>query len=431
MAAYMARINLTASRVADYKCEDGKDQSFLWDTTSPSLALRVTRNGSKAYIFQAKLHGKDIRVTIGAPPSWKIPDARAEANRLKVLVDQGKDPRVLTAEAKEQSKRIAAEKSARKLLAREAWNTYLAAPHAQWGVVHRQDHINAAQEGGAIPKIGKNPTKLGPLASLLCLPLFDITAEVVANWINAEAKTRPTGTRNSFKKFRAFINWCAKHPIYKHGIQLDCCLDDNVKDIVPPSLTKEGDSLQKEQLALWFSYVRNISNPAMSAYLQALLLTGARRSEMLLLKWTDLDFQWNTMKLYDTVDETGERTIPLTPYLASLLVTLKRINHYVFGSPTSKEGHIIGVTKPHKQALKKANLPNVSLHGLRRSFGTLSEWLEIPVGVVAQIEGRKPSAIVEKHYKRRPVGMLRMHHVRIEAWMLEQARIDFVEKVAA
>ena len=40
--------------------------------------------------------------------------------------------------------------------------------------------------------------------------------------------------------------------------------------------------------------------------------------------------------------------------------------------------------------------------------------------------GHKPSAIAEKHYRRRPLDLLRMWHVKIEAWMLEQAGIEFV-----
>ena len=70
-----------------------------------------------------------------------------------------------------------------------------------------------------------------------------------------------------------------------------------------------------------------------------------------------------------------------------------------------------------------ARLPHLTLHGLRRSFGTLAEWCEVPVGVVAQIQGHKPSALAEKHYRRRPLDMLRMWHDKIEVWLLEQAGI--------
>jgi integrase len=58
---------------------------------------------------------------------------------------------------------------------------------------------------------------------------------------------------------------------------------------------------------------------------------------------------------------------------------------------------------------------------LRRSFGTLSEWVELPAGVVAQIMGHKPSATAEKHYRRRPLDLLRQWHKKLEAWILTEA----------
>ena len=50
------------------------------------------------------------------------------------------------------------------------------------------------------------------------------------------------------------------------------------------------------------------------------------------------------------------------------------------------------------------------------------------MGVVAQIMGHKPSAIAEKHYRRRPLDLLRMWHTRIEASILEQAGIEQPEE---
>ena len=47
------------------------------------------------------------------------------------------------------------------------------------------------------------------------------------------------------------------------------------------------------------------------------------------------------------------------------------------------------------------------------------------MGVVAQIQGHKPSATAEKHYTVRPLELLRVHHERIEAWILEQAQVQF------
>ena len=419
MGAYMARINFTSQRISAYQCEGGKDQSFLWDTLSPCLALRATANGSRAYIFQSRLHSKNLRITIGSPPEWTIPLARAKANEWKVLVDQGTDPRQIAAQAKAKSTAAALEKSSRKHTAREAWNAYMAAPHPKWGATHRQDHITASQEGGTVPKIGKGLTRPAPLASLLALSLHEITAWAVADWFKKESATRATFAKNCLRKFRAFINWCLTQPAYKAAAHADCCTATAVRDITPANKTKANDCLQKEQLPLWFAHIRRISNPVFSTFFQALLLTGARRGEMQILKWADVDFQWNKMTIRDKVE--GERTIPLTPHLATLLQALPRINDYVFSSASSKEGFIIGMTKPHLTAVKNAGLPHISIHGLRRSFATLSEWLSIPAGVVAQIQGHKPSAIAEKHYIQRPIDLLRLHHTSIESFIIGQA----------
>jgi len=165
-----------------------------------------------------------------------------------------------------------------------------------------------------------------------------------------------------------------------------------------------------------------------STYLQGLLLTGARSGELAHLRWEDVDFRWRSLTIRDKVE--GERTIPLPPYLASLLSALprrtlrnKRSNPWVFSSPITEHGRMGEANHAHTRALKDAGLPPLTLHGLRRSFGTLSEWVECPVGVVAQIQGHKPSAIAEKHYRRRPLDLLRVWHSKLEAWILTEAGV--------
>ncbi|KQQ87010.1 integrase family protein [Massilia sp. Leaf139] len=442
----MAKVKFTAGRVEAFTCESDKRPSFLWDSVAPGLGLRATPNGSKSYIFQAKLRGQVIRTTIGAPAAWTIAEAQAEAIRLRVLINRGQDPREveadrLAAEQAERKAKAAAEAAAQaeqvildqqkaieaaqqSLLARTAWDAYLAAPHPRWGAQHRADHVIAASEGGIKTKIGEGTTKAAPLASLLRRPLYAITAPVVQEWLVSECAARPTFAHNSFRKFRTFIRWCAKQPQFQAVTHVDCCLTDEVKDIVPVSKTKDGDSLQREQLPAWFDAVRAIRNPVISAYLQGLLITGARREELARLRWDDVDFQWRSLTIHDKVE--GLRVIPLTLYFLSLLAALPRRNQWVFSSPTAADGKLAEPRIAHTKALAAAGLPHVSLHGLRRSFGTLCEWVEMPSGISAQIMGHKPSALAEKHYRRRPLDLLRKWHDLIETWILEQAGIDYV-----
>jgi integrase len=416
----MARIKLTPGRLHDFRAE--KAQAFLWDTEAPGLAVRATANGAKSFVFQAKLAGRDIRLTVGDVRAWTLEDARKEARRLHNLIDQGTDPRehkrerIAIAEAKKTERRR------QEVTVREAWDAYIQARRHKWSPLHLRDHERIAREGGAEKVRGTGTLVDGPLAALMPLKLSELTPAKVEAWLREETAHRPTFAALAYRLLRAFIRWSAGHDDFKTAANPEAVGSRVAKDHVPRAKAREGDCLQREQLAPWFKAVRELGNPVIAAYLQALVLTGARREEMAGLRWADVEFQWKSLTIRDKVE--GERVIPLTPYLASLLAALPRRNQFVFSSPTAERGHLREPRAAHTRALAAAGLPHVSLHGLRRSFGTLSEWVECPVGIVAQIMGHKPSAIAERHYRRRPLDLLRLWHSRIEAWILEQAGIE-------
>ena len=95
----MAKIAFTAGRVSGFKCPPDKKQAFMWDVTAPGLGLRATPAGKPAYVFQSVYQSKDLRITIGSPAAWSIPDAQAKARELQRLIDEGKDPRDLKRDA--------------------------------------------------------------------------------------------------------------------------------------------------------------------------------------------------------------------------------------------------------------------------------------------------------------------------------------------
>ncbi|MEE9929626.1 integrase family protein [Microvirgula aerodenitrificans] len=421
----MAKVNFTAARVSGHSCPEGKSQAFIWDSKSPGLGLRATAAGAKSYVFQGKIQGKTVRVTIGDPRSWMIEQAQEEARRLQRLIDAGVDPRT------EREERVATEALRRaelvrqEVTVREVWKVYLAARKAKWSERHYLDHEHLADPGGRNVKRGKGQIVAGPLAELMPLLLSELTRERVDGWLEAEVAKRPARTRLAFSLLRAFVSWCNGRPEYTGMASLDICTNKQLKEHLPKPQTK-GDCLQREQLPAWFAAVRDLQNPVISTYLQALLITGARREEMAALKWNDVDFQWRSLSISDKVEESG-RVIPLTPYIAHLLSVLPRRNEWVFSSPAAADGKIAEPRIAHNQALAEAGLPHLTLHGLRRSFGTLTEWIECPTGIVAQIMGHKPSAIAEKHYRRRPLDLLRMWHDKIETWILEQAGIDTMQ----
>lgn len=412
-------IGFTANKIRGLACESGKSQTIYWDSKTTALGLRVTPTGNRAYIFQTWFNGTNLRLTIGDIETWTLGAAQAEARRLKVLTDQGTDPRVEKAKAEVENKANRLKGTSGLVI----WNEYIKARQHQWGDRHKAEHLYMVRQGGEKItrglRVGQSAIKQkGILLDLLSLPINEITRDRVAALVKKEVKKRATSTRKALSLLKSFLTWAADQNDYQALVNKEAC--DRLSRELPPKQAKD-DCLQKEQLKVWFDAVKKIGNPIISSYLQILLLTGARRNELASLEWSDVDTQWHTATIKDKVD--GVRTIPLTPYVELLLNNLPRKNEFVFASPTAKSGRLTEPRKAHQVVIEGAGIPNLSIHGLRRSFGTLAEWVECPTGISAQIMGHKPSALAEKHYRKRPIDLLRQWHSKIEKFILDEAGI--------
>jgi integrase len=254
---------------------------------------------------------------------------------------------------------------------------------------------------------------------------------------------------------KAFLHWASTEPAYRDLADPKAASGRKTREVLGAPIRRD-DYLQREQLKSWFAAVRALPNPVTAAYLQTLLLTGARREELASLRWDDVNFRWKGIHLGDKVHDEG-REIPLTPYVESLLEGLPRRNEWVFASvrsvdlspkglkrraryhaargqqapagglvEVSASGRIKDPASVHSRACVAAGIEGLTLHGLRRSFASLCEWLEIPGGVAAQIQGHAPQGVREQNYIRRPLDLLRVHHEAIERWMLGEAGIRLV-----
>lgn len=417
--------NLSAGIIARLACPPGKSQAFLRDTVAPGLRVRVAPTGAKSFVVERKVGQRTVRRAIGDVRNWTIEAAREEARRVYVLLDQGVAPEDL---------RPVAEKPAADPAvvgpASEAWAIYLADRKPHWGARHYDDHVTMSSAGGVPYKRGKGKTQPGLLHGLLGSQLSELSPRAVEAWAAEQAKTRPSQARLALRLLSAFLNWCSEQEAFRNAVPTGAAAvkSRRTRDALGKSKVKQ-DALMREQLRSWFAAVCSMGNPTISAYLQVMLLSGARPGEVRAMRWADVDWAWRGVTIHDKVE--GSRVIPLTPYVAHVLRSLPTRNEWVFASVDAAEGIISSPNDAHRTACIVAGIAPVSLHGLRRSFKSLTEWLEMPAGVVAQIMGHKPSATAEKHYTVRPLDLLRVHHERIEAWVLEQAGVVFDPKVPA
>jgi len=182
--------------------------------------MRITKNEAKAYVFQARLYGKTLRTTIGSPKVWSIKQARAEARRLGVLVNQGIDPRIEASKLKEDF--LARFRVGEPAL--DAWLIYLDEEKIHWSKRYFWEHQELSRDGGELITKGlrKNQNsikEIGFLRPILDLPFTLINQNVITNWVRREVASRPTKTHLAITMFRAFIKWASNNSNYSHLIE--------------------------------------------------------------------------------------------------------------------------------------------------------------------------------------------------------------------
>ncbi|MEJ1164754.1 site-specific integrase [Variovorax sp. CCNWLW186] len=422
-------IDLTAGAIERLVCPTDKQQVFLRDAKAPGLRVRVTA-GAKSFVFEAKLRRQTIRRTIGDVRAWTIERARVEANRLRVLIDAGQDPRELERQEEHERTARAATAKAEVVTFGEAWTEYVTRgkpkKKAAWKPRYLADMQKMASRGGEAKKRGKGLTLPGPIAPLLDTRLKDITPRALRGWHSKEAVRGAAQAARAVQIVSGFLRWCSTEDAFEGFVDPLAARDPRVQDHLPSaSGNRRTDALEEGQLAAWFEGIGTLRNRTAAVYLQGLLLTGARREELAALKWSDVDFRWKKLTIADKVGDT--RTLPLTPYLSSIMRDLPRIegNGFVFASPGAKSGRIADPRAAHASVLEHGGIGHVTLHGLRRTFALMGEQAGCPAGAIAQVMGHRPGSMSER-YKPRTMDQLRPYLERLEIFVLDKGGVPFV-----
>jgi integrase len=111
-------------------------------------------------------------------------------------------------------------------------------------------------------------------------------------------------------------------------------------------------------------------DPAVAA-IRLLLFTGARKSEILALRWEHVDFALGCLRLPDS--KTGAKVVPLGAPALALLKSLPRVEGGAYVLPGERDGaHYVGLPKAWERIRDAAKLPGVRLHDLRHSFASIA-----------------------------------------------------------
>jgi integrase len=386
----MARIRLTDAQVS--KVKPGATRAYLWDTEVPKLALLVLPSGTKSWIAQWYRDGRDVRVTLGQPPQMDVKEARRkalEALTASLATTPAAEPQnaprsVLEASEAYVEDRLPGKPSYEKqkgLLAR-AVPSWLAQKDLRDVTMDdlRKVHASLASKTGAA----------NSLVSLL-RTVFNYAAE--KRWIQAT----PFATKmDLYPKKRG--KKALTHGQYKAMMQ---------------ALRKRQETDDRIQ---WLA-------------LEAIILTGGRKSEMLTLREDEVDRRAMVIRKADhkTAHKVGAKELPLTPQLLDLLARVeswkqRRISEasdepriaermasspYVFPTPgrrSSAEGHLVNVDDDAQEFFRDLEAQGVLpagfvIHNLRSAFISMAMAQKLPVEVVAKMVGHGDVNTTLRHYR--------------------------------
>ena len=138
----------------------------------------------------------------------------------------------------------------------------------------------------------------------------------------------------------------------------------------------------QEELSILISYANKQRNKYISTIIQFAVETGMRRSEILKLKWNDVNLVTGIASLYDTKNG-DDRHIPLTKTAIQLLSNLTQSNEFVF--PISANC----LRLAWERSRNKSNIKGLRFHDLRHEAVSRIFEMGLSVPEVALISGHK------------------------------------------
>ena len=435
----MQRERLTLARIAAFKCPEGRQQAFIWDTDAPRLAVRATA-GAKSFIFEAKLGRQTIRRTLGDVKNWKLDEAREEARRLQTLVDKGADPRELEREQAEAKARAKAAKQAATDDAEKRKRYTLKALCQAYGdLLEANGKAQSARQTRSIFKCHV----LEAHPDMAALPAQEVTAHQIAVMVRKVAeqgKDRTAGILRSY--LSAAFNAARKSPfdaklpsaLIAYGIE-----SNPVEPVSTIAVRRGNNTLTADELKAYMA-AQSDDLPDLALKL-ALYAGGQRMAQLLRAKVGDYDEHTKALRLWDG---KGKRTaprehlLPLAPKAAAIVEKLITRARTQEEANAKKEGREPGNsnlwlfssqgktqlvdTTPGKRATaicKSMKGEAFDLRDLRRTCETMLAGMGISKDTRAQLLSHGLSGVQDAHYDRH--GYIDEKRAALVAW---EQRLD-------
>ena len=356
----MAHSKLTDGfvRTAPPPAGEARSYAIYYDIEVKGFGLRVTKAGARSFVLNYRAGGVERRLTIGSYPDWRAAVAREEAKRLKRLVDQGRDP---MGERHEQ--RVAPTVS-------DLVDRYLAEQAPRKRERTRRDDDGLIRQW-IIPELGRRK-----VAELRHTDIDKLHRAVTAHGT-------PVRANRVIALLKRLLNL---------SVQWEMRADNPARGIAFNPEQKRTRYLSGDEVRRLVEALTAHPNQDAANAVRLLLLTGARRSEVLSATWDQFDFDAGVwVKPSSHTKQKREHRVPLSAPARQLLADVRmsaerraataqqKLSRFVF--PARTGGHMVETKSTWQAICRAAGLSNARLHDLRHTYASMlaSHGLSLPV----------------------------------------------------
>jgi integrase len=348
----------------------GDREIFVWDDDLPGFGLRVLPSGRRSYLVQYRAKGRTRRLTLGPHGVLTPKQARERASRLLAEVRDGGDP--------------SADRHAE-----------LRAPSvADFAKRYLEQHAGIRKKSSSLEGDKRN-LKLHVLPRLGRTRIGDVTrADVTA--LHHSLRDRPYLANRVLALLSKMFNLAERWEIRPDGSN-PCRHVERYPErkrerfLSSAELGRLGEALAKAE-------AEASELPSAIAAIRLLVLTGARRGEILGLRWENVDLEGQRLVLTDT--KTGPKVIPVnSPALQVLQGLYKSRDPF---SPWVIAGvgpgrPLAALHRPWDRIRSQAELPAVRLHDLRHSFASVAAGSGQTLHIIGKLLGHSQPATTHRY----------------------------------
>ncbi len=370
-----------------------KGRDYYQDTKEKGLSLYITKSGVVTFFVRKRIHGRDERVILGHFPDITVENARKMALQAKAEVASGKNPNA-------EKKRLRQDITFGDMF-KEFFERYSKLQKKTWKADERD-----------IPRV------------------FGHFFKRKASQISREEILRlheKMGMENGIYQ----ANRCIQRfsAIYNKAIEWGWEGQNPARGIKKFKEKSRERFLQSDELPRFFQALAEEENTTARDFFLIALLTGARRGNVLAMRWEEINFSINQWHIPETKNGDGH-TIPLSPAVIDILQQrLEREglgNGFVFAGK-GKTGHLIEPKTSWKRVLQRANIDNLRLHDLRRTLGSWMAANGATTAIIGKTLAHKTQQAT-KVYERLNLDPVRLSVEAAHKAMLTAAGVKIHEK---